>query len=74
MQPGPISVRRKIRARSGIQVSCSIPSDDQGYVMDTDQYLNPPLSPMLIIDREGNVHHLEYGLKDEETLQKAVAS
>jgi cytochrome oxidase Cu insertion factor (SCO1/SenC/PrrC family) len=38
----------------------------------TAQYLNPPLSPMLIIDREGNVHHLEYGLKDAETLQKAV--
>jgi hypothetical protein len=38
----------------------------------TAQYLNPPLSPMLIIDREGNVHHLEYGLKDAETLQKSV--
>jgi cytochrome oxidase Cu insertion factor (SCO1/SenC/PrrC family) len=38
----------------------------------TAQYLNPPLSPMLIIDREGNVHHLEYGLKDAETLQKIV--
>jgi cytochrome oxidase Cu insertion factor (SCO1/SenC/PrrC family) len=36
------------------------------------QYLNPPLSPMLIIDRDGNVHQLEYGLKDVETLQKAV--
>jgi thiol-disulfide isomerase/thioredoxin len=36
------------------------------------QYLNPPLAPMLIIDREGNVHQLEYGLKDVETLQKAV--
>jgi cytochrome oxidase Cu insertion factor (SCO1/SenC/PrrC family) len=36
------------------------------------QYLNPPLSPMLIIDREGNVHELEYGLKDAETLQKSV--
>lgn len=36
------------------------------------QYLNPPLSPMLIIDREGNVHHLEYGLKDAEILQKSV--
>lgn len=39
----------------------------------TAQYLNPPLSPMLIIDREGNVHHLEYGLKDVEALQEAVA-
>lgn len=38
----------------------------------TAQYLNPPLSPMLIIDRQGNVHHLEYGLKDVETLKKAV--
>ena len=36
------------------------------------QYLNPPLSPMLIIDRAGNVHHLEYGLKEAETLQKIV--
>jgi thiol-disulfide isomerase/thioredoxin len=36
------------------------------------QYLNPPLSPMLIIDREGNVHQLEYGIKDAETLQKIV--
>jgi cytochrome oxidase Cu insertion factor (SCO1/SenC/PrrC family) len=36
------------------------------------EYLNPPLSPMLIIDREGNVHQLEYGLKEVETLQKIV--
>jgi hypothetical protein len=38
----------------------------------TAQYLNPPLSPMMIIDREGNVHHLEYGIKDAETLKKAL--
>lgn len=38
----------------------------------TAQYLNAPLSPMLIIDRDGSVHHLEYGLKDAETLQKIV--
>ncbi|MEZ4644929.1 MAG: TlpA disulfide reductase family protein [Chloroflexota bacterium] len=36
------------------------------------QYLNPPLAPMLIIDRQGNVHLLPYGLKDTETLQEAV--
>ena len=36
------------------------------------QYLNPPLSPMMIIDRDGNVHHLDYGKKDAETLQKIV--
>lgn len=38
----------------------------------TAQYLNPPLAPMLIIDRKGNVHHLEYGIKDAATLQEAV--
>jgi peroxiredoxin len=38
----------------------------------TAQYLNPPLSPMLIIDRDGNVHHLDYGLKKAETLQEIV--
>jgi cytochrome oxidase Cu insertion factor (SCO1/SenC/PrrC family) len=38
----------------------------------TAQYLNPPLAPMLIIDRDGNVHHLEYGMKDAETLRKIV--
>jgi len=32
------------------------------------QYLNPPLSPMLIIDREGGVHHLEYGRKSSAVL------
>ena len=36
------------------------------------EYLNPPLSPMLIIDRKGNVHQLKYGIKDVETLQKIV--
>jgi hypothetical protein len=36
------------------------------------EYLNPPLSPMLIIDRKGNVHQLEYGIKDAQTLQKLV--
>ena len=38
----------------------------------TAQYLNPPLSPMLIIDHDGNVYHLEYCIKDAETLQKIV--
>jgi len=36
------------------------------------EYLNPPLSPMLIIDRQGNVHQLEYGLKDVKTLEKSL--
>jgi len=36
------------------------------------QYLNPPLSPMLVIDRNGEVHTLEYGQKSAEILLKSV--
>ncbi len=36
------------------------------------EYLNPPLSPMLVIDRDGNVHQLKYGDKDAETLKKSL--
>jgi len=36
------------------------------------QYLNPPLSPMLIIDRNGEVHQLEYGQKSAENLLSSV--
>ena len=38
----------------------------------TAQYLNPPLSPMLIIDKNGEVHHLEYGKKSAEMLLESV--
>jgi thiol-disulfide isomerase/thioredoxin len=36
------------------------------------QYLNPPLSPMLIIDGDGEVHQLEYGRKAAEDLLMSV--
>lgn len=36
------------------------------------EYLNPPLSPMLIIDRKGEVHLLDFGKKDAGTLQKIL--
>jgi len=36
------------------------------------QYLNPPLSPMLIIDRVGDVHQLEYGKKTAKALQESL--
>ena len=38
----------------------------------TAQYLNPPISPMLIIDRNGDVHHLPYGFKSTEKLLEFV--
>jgi thiol-disulfide isomerase/thioredoxin len=36
------------------------------------EYLNPPLDPMLLIDRQGNVYQLPYGLKKADALQKIV--
>lgn len=36
------------------------------------QYLNPPLSPMLVIDRNGEVHQLEYGKKTAADLLAVV--
>ncbi len=36
------------------------------------QYLNPPISPMLVIDREGEVHLLEYGRKSAESLVESL--
>ncbi len=38
------------------------------------EYLNPPLEPMLLIDRQGNAHQLPYGEKEADQLQKIVGS
>jgi hypothetical protein len=32
------------------------------------QFLNPPSTPMLIIDRNGNAHPLNFGIKSAEEL------
>ncbi len=36
------------------------------------QYLNPPASPMLIIDKNGNVFGLPLGLKSAESLKNTI--
>ncbi|MGE5376775.1 MAG: peroxiredoxin family protein [Bacteroidota bacterium] len=36
------------------------------------EYLNPPLEPMLLIDRQGNAHQLPYGLKVVDQLQEIL--
>lgn len=38
------------------------------------EYLNPPLNPMLLIDRQGVAHQLPFGVKDIKQLQSIVAS
>jgi len=37
-----------------------------------DQFLNPPSTPMLIIDRNGEVHPLPFGIKSAADLQAAL--
>jgi hypothetical protein len=37
-----------------------------------DQFLNPPSTPMLIIDRHGEVHLLPFGIKSAESLLAAL--
>lgn len=37
-----------------------------------DQFLNPPSTPMLIIDRSGQAHPLPFGIKSAEDLQNAL--
>jgi thiol-disulfide isomerase/thioredoxin len=37
-----------------------------------DQFINPPSTPMLIIDRNGNAHPLPFGIKSVDDLQKAL--
>jgi len=36
------------------------------------QFLNPPSTPMLIIDSHGEVHTLPFGIKDADTLLEAL--
>ncbi len=36
------------------------------------QFLNPPATPMLIIDKQGNQHPLAFGIKSAEDLQAAL--
>ncbi len=38
----------------------------------TAQYLNPPLAPMMIIDRDGSIEHLPYGIKKLDQLEPIV--
>jgi thiol-disulfide isomerase/thioredoxin len=37
-----------------------------------DQFLNPPSTPMFIIDRQGQVHPLPFGIKSADDLQMAL--
>ena len=37
-----------------------------------DQFLNPPSTPMLIVDRQGQAHPLPFGIKSAQALQAAL--
>jgi cytochrome oxidase Cu insertion factor (SCO1/SenC/PrrC family) len=37
-----------------------------------DQFLNPPSTPIVVIDRRGNAHPLPFGIKSSDDLMKAI--
>jgi thiol-disulfide isomerase/thioredoxin len=37
-----------------------------------EQYLNPPSAPMFVVDRQGGVHALPFGVKSADAMQKAL--
>jgi thiol-disulfide isomerase/thioredoxin len=37
-----------------------------------DQFINPPSAPMFIIDRKGEIHPLDFGIKSADDLMKAL--
>jgi thiol-disulfide isomerase/thioredoxin len=37
------------------------------------EFLNPPSTPMLIVDQQGTAHPLSFGIKSAKDLQKALA-
>jgi hypothetical protein len=37
-----------------------------------DQFLNPPSTPMLVIDRKGEAHPLPFGIKSADELLKFI--
>jgi hypothetical protein len=67
---------RDYTARQGFDwVYAVAPADVARGIANTygDQFLNPPSTPMLIIDKQGEVHPLPFGLKSAGDLLAALA-
>ena len=70
------TILKKFAATNGFTWRIAIAPIEGGRFLETNydqQYLNPPLQPMLFIDRTGSVYGLPFGIKSAESIQKTLA-
>ena len=70
------TILKKFAAANGFSWRIAVAPIEVGRFLETNydqQYLNPPLQPMLFIDRTGGVYGLPFGIKSAESIQKTLA-
>ncbi|HEX7496536.1 MAG TPA: TlpA family protein disulfide reductase [Candidatus Limnocylindrales bacterium] len=70
------TILKKYAAANGFTWRIAVAPIEVGRFLETNydqQYLNPPLQPMLFIDRTGGVYGLPFGIKSAESIQKTLA-
>jgi Uncharacterized protein SCO1/SenC/PrrC, involved in biogenesis of respiratory and photosynthetic systems len=70
------TILKKYAAANGFDWRIAVAPIEVGRFLEMNydqQYLNPPLQPMLFIDRTGGVYGLPFGIKSAESIQKTLA-
>jgi thiol-disulfide isomerase/thioredoxin len=70
------TILKKFAAANGFSWRIAVAPIEVGRFLEMNydqQYLNPPLQPMLFIDRTGGVYGLPFGIKSAESIQKTLA-
>jgi cytochrome oxidase Cu insertion factor (SCO1/SenC/PrrC family) len=70
------TILKKYAVANGFSWRIAVAPIEVGRFLETNydqQYLNPPLQPMLFIDRTGGVYGLPFGIKSAESIQKTLA-
>lgn len=70
------TILKKYAVANGFTWRIAVAPIEVGRFLETNydqQYLNPPLQPMLFIDRTGGVYGLPFGIKSAESIQKTLA-
>jgi cytochrome oxidase Cu insertion factor (SCO1/SenC/PrrC family) len=71
------TILKKYAAKNGFDWYIAVAPIEVGRFLEVNydqQYLNPPLQPMLFIDKTGGVYGLPFGVKSAISLQKTLAS
>ena len=70
------TILRKFAAANGFDWYIAVAPIEVGRFLEVnydERYLNPPLQPMLILDRQGGVWGLPFGVKSAVSIQKTLA-